>query len=72
MLNIREIETIIDIEHKKSPVFDAGKEQTFNDLLAAFEDICGLILMGSMFNPLALKKNYRSNGCAQYIITMGG
>ncbi|MBC8556749.1 hypothetical protein [Jutongia hominis] len=56
MLNIREIETIIDIEHKKSPVFDAGKEQTFYDLLAAFEDVCGLILMGSMFNPLALKK----------------
>ena len=44
-MDIREIEKIIDIEHKKSPVFTTGKEQTFYDLLTSFEDICGLILM---------------------------
>ena len=55
-MNIREIENIIDVEHKKSPVFSKGKEQTFFDLLTSFEDACGLILMGSIFNPLGLKK----------------
>ena len=55
-MDIREIETIIDIEHKKSPVFTTGREQTFYDLLTSFEDTCGLILMGSMFNPLGLKE----------------
>ena len=54
-MDIREIETVIDIEHKKSPVFTIGKEQTFYDLLTSFEDACGLILMESMFNPLGLK-----------------
>lgn len=54
-MDIREIETIIDIEHKKSPVFTTGREQTFYDLLTSFGDTCGLILMGSMFNPLGLK-----------------
>ncbi len=55
-MDIREIEAIIDIEHKNCPVFTAGKEQTFYDLLTSFEDVCGLILMGSMFNPLGLKR----------------
>ena len=54
-MDIREIEKIIDIEHKKSPVFTTGKEQTFYDLLTSFEDICGLILMGSILNPFGLK-----------------
>ena len=54
-MDIREIEKIIDVEHKKSPVFTVEKEQSFYDLLTSFEDACGLILMGSMFNPLGLK-----------------
>lgn len=56
MMDIREIEKIIDIEHKKSPVFADGKEQTIYDLLTSFEDACGLILMGSVLNPFGLKK----------------
>ena len=55
-MDIREIEKIIDIEHKNSPVFNAGKEQTIFDLLSTFEDVCGLILMGSVLNPFALKQ----------------
>lgn len=54
-MNIREIEKIIDVEHTKNPVFNAGKEQTFFDLLVSFEDSCGLILMSSILNPTALK-----------------
>ena len=56
MMDIREIEKIIDEEHKNSPVFYEGKEQTIFDLLTTFEDTCGQILMGSLLNPFALKR----------------
>ena len=55
-MEIREIEKIIDIEHKNSLVFNVGKEQTIYDLLTSFEDACGLILIGSVLNPFALKQ----------------
>lgn len=55
-MTIREIEDVIDVEHKKSPVFTEDKEQTIYDLLASFEDACSCILMGSVLNPFALKK----------------
>lgn len=55
-MDIREIESIIDVEHKNHPLFQAGKEQTVYDLLTSFEDICGLILIGGTLNPTALRK----------------
>ena len=47
-MDIREIEKIIDIEHKNSPVFNAGKEQTIFDLLSTFEDVCQYIIQKLM------------------------
>ena len=55
-MDIREIESIIDVEHKNHPLFQAGKEQTVYDLLTSFEDICGLILIGGTLNPTVLRK----------------
>lgn len=55
-MDIREIENIIDIEHKNSPVFNMGKEQTMYDLLTSFEDTCGLIQCGAILLARVLKK----------------
>ena len=55
-MNIREIESIIDNFHKKHPAFSGTKEQLTYELLSAFEDLCSLAVMGSMLNPLALRK----------------
>ena len=55
-MDIRDIEKIIDKAHERNAVFESGKEQTIYDLLSSFEDMCGLILMGSVLNPLGLKQ----------------
>lgn len=55
-MDVRDVEAIIDKAHEQNVVFQAGKKQTTYDLLASFEDMCGLIFMGSVLNPLALQK----------------
>lgn len=55
-MDIREIESIIDNLHKNHPAFSGTKEQVTYELLSAFEDLCSLAVMGSMLNPLALRK----------------
>lgn len=55
-MDIRNIETIIDKAHEKNTVFEFGKKQTIFDILTSFEDMCGVILMGSILNPFALKQ----------------
>lgn len=52
---IREIEKIIDEAHKTHEVFKLPKNQAMHDVLASFEDMCSLTLMGSVLNPLGLK-----------------
>lgn len=55
-MNVREIENIIDHVHENHPAFDRTKEQLIYELLSAFEDLCSLNVLGSMLNPLALRK----------------
>ena len=54
-MEIREIEKIIDEAHKTHEVFKLPKNQAMHDVLASFEDMCSLTLMGSVLNPLGLK-----------------
>lgn len=53
-MDIRSIEAIIDKAHEHNVVFELGRKQTTYDLLASFEDMCGLILLKSVLNPFAL------------------
>lgn len=55
-MNIRDIEKIIDTFHEKHPAFTGTKQQMTYDLLATFEDLCSLAIIGSMLNPFSLKK----------------
>lgn len=54
-MEIREIEKIIDEAHKTHEVLKLPKIQAMYDVLASFEDMCSLTLMGSVLNPLGLK-----------------
>ena len=54
-MNIRDIEKIIDTFHEKHPAFTGTKQQMTYDLLATFEDLCSLAIIGSMLNPFSLK-----------------
>lgn len=53
---IREIEKIVDEAHKTHEILKLPKVQAIYDVLASFEDMCSLILMGSALNPLGLKE----------------
>ena len=53
-MDIREIEKIIDNEHKTHIVFQRGKCQTFFDLLSSFEDLVSICLMSALLNPMSL------------------
>lgn len=55
-MNVREIEQIIDHIHEKHPVFKQTKKRLLYELLSSFEDMCSLIVMGSMLNPPALRQ----------------
>lgn len=55
-MDIRNIEKIIDTFHEKHPAFTGTKQQMAYDLLATFEDLCSLAIIGSMLNPFSLKK----------------
>ncbi len=55
-MDIRDIEKIIDQAHESNVVFKTGKRQTTYDLITSFEDMCSLILMGAVLNPLALNQ----------------
>lgn len=55
MVEIREIEKIIDEAHKAHEILKLPKIQAMYDILASFEDMCNLILMGGVLNPLGLK-----------------
>lgn len=55
-MDIRDIEKIIDQAHESNDVFKTGKRQTIFDLITSFEDMCSLILMGAVLNPLALSQ----------------
>lgn len=55
-MDVRDVEAIIDKAHEQNVVFQAGETQTTYDLLASFEDMCGLIFMGSVLNPLLYRK----------------
>ncbi len=54
-MEIREIEKIIDEAHKTHEVLKLPKIQAMYDVLASFEDMCSLTLMGSVLNPMELK-----------------
>ena len=55
-MDIRDIEKIIDTFHEKHPAFTGTKQQMAYDLLATFEDLCSLAIIGSILNPFSLKK----------------
>lgn len=55
-MNVREIEQIIDHIHENHPVFKKEKKQLLYELLSSFEDICSLIVIGSMLNPSMLRQ----------------
>jgi hypothetical protein len=55
-MDIRDIERVIDNLHKDHPAFSGSKEQATFELLSSFEDLCSLAVIGSMLNPLALRK----------------
>lgn len=55
-MDIRDIEKIIDTFHEKHPAFTGTKQQMAYDLLATFENLCSLAIIGSMLNPFSLKK----------------
>lgn len=55
-MDIRDIEKIIDVFHEKHPAFTGTKQQMTYDLLATFEDLCSLAIIGSMLNPFSLRK----------------
>ncbi|MCD8016090.1 MAG: hypothetical protein LUG99_23630 [Lachnospiraceae bacterium] len=55
-MDIRDIEKIIDVFHEKHPAFTGTKQQMTYELLATFEDLCSLAIMGSILNPFSLKK----------------
>lgn len=56
MSSVRDIEKIIDEVHKEHTILKLNKSQATHDILATFEDMCSLVFMGSMLNPLALKQ----------------
>ncbi len=55
-MDIRDIEKIIDTFHENHPAFTGTKQQMVYDLLATFEDLCSLAIMGSILNPFSLRK----------------
>lgn len=55
-MDIRDIEKIIDVFHENHPAFTGTKQQMVYDLLATFEDLCSLAIMGSILNPFSLRK----------------
>lgn len=55
-MDIRDIEKIVDKLHENHPFFTGTKEQLTYELLATFEDLCSLAVMGGMFNPCSLSK----------------
>ena len=56
MSSVRDIEIIIDEAHKGHEILKLYKKQATHDILATFEDMCSLVLMGSILNPFALRK----------------
>lgn len=70
-MNIRDIEKIIDTFHEKHPAFTGTKQQMTYDLLATFEDLCSLAIIGSMLNPFSLKKNNGLYGCFKSSLKLG-
>lgn len=56
MSNVRDIEIIIDEAHKGHEILKLYKKQATHDILATFEDMCSLVVMGSILNPFALRK----------------
>lgn len=55
-MNVREIENIIDHVHENHPAFGQTRKQLIYELLSAFEDLCSLNVLGSILNPIALRK----------------
>ena len=55
-MDIRQIETIIDEEHKKTMCFIVPYNQMVFDLLTTFEDLCSLTMLGVALNPFAIRK----------------
>ena len=55
-MDIREIENIIDNLHDGHSAFSGTKEQLTYELLSVFEDLCSIVVMSSVLNPLALRK----------------
>ena len=56
LMDIRDIERIIDTFHENHPAFSGTKQQLIYDLLTTFEDLCTLTIIGSMLNPLSLRR----------------
>lgn len=48
MSSVRDIEIIIDEAHKGHEILKLYKKQATHDILATFEDMCSLVLMGSI------------------------
>ena len=42
--------------HEKHPAFTGTKQQMVYELLATFEDLCSLAIMGRILNPFSLRK----------------
>lgn len=55
-MKIRDIEKVINEAHKKHEILKLSKKQATYDILASFQDMCSLVLMGSVLNPFALKQ----------------
>lgn len=56
MSNVRDIEQIIDKAHLGHVILKLHKKQATYDILAAFEDMCSMILLESKVNPFAVKQ----------------
>ena len=56
MSNVRDIEKIIDEAHKGHEILKLHKKQATYDILASFENMCSLVLMGSVLNPFSFKQ----------------
>lgn len=53
---LRVIETIVDNAHRNHDILKLHKKQAIYNILSSFEDMCSLVLMGSILNPFALKQ----------------
>ncbi len=54
-MDVRDIEKIIDVAHKKHKIFKMNKVQAMYSILSAFEYACSSTMMASVLNPSALK-----------------